>query len=581
MNVSKSIVRAVRSQTPAGRFLQKDDATNLYIDIGDRKAVDKTSQALREGAPNLRSKIDSDDEEENEDGSIDCERDIARDGGEKDTAEEKTGEEEEGPKSRNQNHNVTSDRAISCSQSALNAESQAEPQHEDEEDTKAKEDNSKSNGAQAQRDGEANSKSDGAQAQRDDSNNGEASSANIEEEFTKEELEMTRAFLRKKRHLIGPNSNNNNKSKGGDDRVMSNKGALGDAATAAAFMFGRNPANGNDHASVGKGEGRGFGGHRMNSNSPSSFLTEQQKHAAAIAAASASMQIHHSAAAAALGSSVSGPAGYSPRAGAPGYPPYPGFMTRQQQQAAALLGYRTPGNPLHGVSNMNMRYSAHGGGGGGMNMNGPAAFGAGGQGGHLHPSLQALASQQYNNMCNGNDRSSFPPAAKKHCRPGDNGWNDKHHGQGKTPDKRDWNNEEESNNASDTNGAPQRREPKFPPSRGEDRQEKEEEFNSVPERPLCAYDIFLKHELSLAMASRPDMCKSSATAATPSSELEAMTKEIEARWRTASPNVVKKYWELAESDMNRYRCQMVQYHEKEANKWREQVTDWSLLRRWN
>lgn len=56
--VAKSIVHAIRSQKPPGRFLQKDTTTNLWDDIGDLKATEKTSQALREGAPDIRSKLE-------------------------------------------------------------------------------------------------------------------------------------------------------------------------------------------------------------------------------------------------------------------------------------------------------------------------------------------------------------------------------------------------------------------------------------------------------------------------------------------------------------------------------------------
>ena len=47
--VAKSIVHAIRTQVPGGRFLSKDTITKLWSDIGDVKAVEKTSQALREG----------------------------------------------------------------------------------------------------------------------------------------------------------------------------------------------------------------------------------------------------------------------------------------------------------------------------------------------------------------------------------------------------------------------------------------------------------------------------------------------------------------------------------------------------
>src|SRR6476660_1978228 len=51
--LSMSIVNAVRSQTPPGRFLQKDAKSELYFDVGDQRAQEKTSQALREGAPDI------------------------------------------------------------------------------------------------------------------------------------------------------------------------------------------------------------------------------------------------------------------------------------------------------------------------------------------------------------------------------------------------------------------------------------------------------------------------------------------------------------------------------------------------
>ena len=51
--VAREIVETIRSLSPPGRFLKKD-SNGVYMDIGDRKAREKTSQALREGAPNIR-----------------------------------------------------------------------------------------------------------------------------------------------------------------------------------------------------------------------------------------------------------------------------------------------------------------------------------------------------------------------------------------------------------------------------------------------------------------------------------------------------------------------------------------------
>mmetsp|Transcript_9368 Transcript_9368/g.10384 ORF Transcript_9368/g.10384 Transcript_9368/m.10384 type:complete len:427 (+) Transcript_9368:46-1326(+) len=61
MLLSRSIVNAVRSQNPPGRFLQKDAKSELWYDVGDQRAQEKTSQALREGAPDIRSKLQKGD----------------------------------------------------------------------------------------------------------------------------------------------------------------------------------------------------------------------------------------------------------------------------------------------------------------------------------------------------------------------------------------------------------------------------------------------------------------------------------------------------------------------------------------
>jgi hypothetical protein len=58
--VAKEIVDIIRKLSPPGRFLKKDPQNpGAWIDIGDRKAREKTSQALREGAPELREELQS------------------------------------------------------------------------------------------------------------------------------------------------------------------------------------------------------------------------------------------------------------------------------------------------------------------------------------------------------------------------------------------------------------------------------------------------------------------------------------------------------------------------------------------
>jgi len=58
--VAKEIVESIRNLNPQGRFLKKDPQNpGHWIEIGDRKAREKTSQALREGAPELREELQS------------------------------------------------------------------------------------------------------------------------------------------------------------------------------------------------------------------------------------------------------------------------------------------------------------------------------------------------------------------------------------------------------------------------------------------------------------------------------------------------------------------------------------------
>lgn len=53
----KLVVQHIQSLKPAGRFLQKDKDSGAYYELDDKKALDKTRQALREGAPELEKKI--------------------------------------------------------------------------------------------------------------------------------------------------------------------------------------------------------------------------------------------------------------------------------------------------------------------------------------------------------------------------------------------------------------------------------------------------------------------------------------------------------------------------------------------
>jgi len=60
---SRIIVDEIRSRNPPGRFLKQDPNTKLWNDIGEKKALDKTRQALREGAPDLVKELGVEEDE--------------------------------------------------------------------------------------------------------------------------------------------------------------------------------------------------------------------------------------------------------------------------------------------------------------------------------------------------------------------------------------------------------------------------------------------------------------------------------------------------------------------------------------
>jgi len=60
--ISRAIVRAIRETN--GRFLKKDEKTGLWLEIGDDAAREKTSQALRQRAPEMRKLLFDSEREE-------------------------------------------------------------------------------------------------------------------------------------------------------------------------------------------------------------------------------------------------------------------------------------------------------------------------------------------------------------------------------------------------------------------------------------------------------------------------------------------------------------------------------------
>ena len=56
--ISRSIVDKVKTElNPPGRFLSKNTKTGLWQEVHDRRALEKTAQALRDGAAPLRKQL--------------------------------------------------------------------------------------------------------------------------------------------------------------------------------------------------------------------------------------------------------------------------------------------------------------------------------------------------------------------------------------------------------------------------------------------------------------------------------------------------------------------------------------------
>jgi len=58
--IALELVSRIYTLDPPGRFLEKNESDTRYNDIGEERAVVKVSQALREGAPDIRKKIAAD-----------------------------------------------------------------------------------------------------------------------------------------------------------------------------------------------------------------------------------------------------------------------------------------------------------------------------------------------------------------------------------------------------------------------------------------------------------------------------------------------------------------------------------------
>jgi hypothetical protein len=68
---SRIIVHEIRAMDPPGRFLKQNPSTKLWHDIGEKKSLDKTRQALREGAPDIIKEMSGESGDDDDVGSDD------------------------------------------------------------------------------------------------------------------------------------------------------------------------------------------------------------------------------------------------------------------------------------------------------------------------------------------------------------------------------------------------------------------------------------------------------------------------------------------------------------------------------
>jgi len=61
--IAEALIKDIGRMSPPGRFLLKDSESGSWYEIPEDKARDKTSQALREGAPKIREKIQTEIDE--------------------------------------------------------------------------------------------------------------------------------------------------------------------------------------------------------------------------------------------------------------------------------------------------------------------------------------------------------------------------------------------------------------------------------------------------------------------------------------------------------------------------------------
>ena len=58
MMISRAVVEEVKTKlNPPGRFLEKNAETGLWHEVTDKRALEKTAQAFRDGSAHLRQKL--------------------------------------------------------------------------------------------------------------------------------------------------------------------------------------------------------------------------------------------------------------------------------------------------------------------------------------------------------------------------------------------------------------------------------------------------------------------------------------------------------------------------------------------
>ena len=102
--IARSIVEAVQNQNPPGLFVRKDTDSGLWVDIGKKEAIKKTSQALREDSKKDKKPPAQDEDDDNKDDDDNETNDTGSSYGDGDGSEQEDQQDEAKPPALARSH---------------------------------------------------------------------------------------------------------------------------------------------------------------------------------------------------------------------------------------------------------------------------------------------------------------------------------------------------------------------------------------------------------------------------------------------------------------------------------------------